>query len=665
MVTNLTPTTISTPPPPGGDSGFTMDPAAMDTLQQQAGDLRTGYEEVSSKLSGQVLAGNAFGTAGTFAVEAFNASNTRSVELTGKAAATLGLVGDGLKATAQTQQEADRASGEQFATVEPAMITEGPRGAPAGGSAGTPTPQGPPVTPTQEIPGGSGSGSGNASPTPGPQVPPTTDVPGANGTTQASAYTETPAGQSGTPTGQGSGTPTGQGGGAPTGQAAGTPTGQMPPTPPMPGTPTADSPTKPSTPAGAPTANGAGSAGAPDTAAARTSAPPPQATTPQAAPIPDFPEIPDPPPVPNGSGGGATPSANTTPPPTPPIPEVPKDLFKQPGIPDLGTGGGSTGGGSPSPTTPGATTPAGSTTPPPMPPIPEVPKDLFKQPGTPDLGTSGGSTGGATTPTGGTTPPPMPPIPEVPKDLFKQTGIPDLGTGGGTGTAGGSSGGGAGTPSAPDLDDRRPGEQSSGERGGRDGSDHERPGRDREGGEHRDHDGGDRAEGGHGGGADDVVRGERDQHGFPITSVDGKPCLDLRDLPAEEGERWQENIRDILATKGEGSFFWAGDTIDAEGQRHSLMDLAEFMTNLDGRVEPGADPGEAGRPERELSDDVAASPARSASGDVYVLVGPNRADDDPVELADFPTLQANPRVERVFAIDAVTGRETQLHPKVA
>ncbi|MEU4769857.1 hypothetical protein AB0H12_42230 [Actinosynnema sp. NPDC023794] len=684
MVTNLTPTTISTPPPPGGDSGFTMDASAMDTLQQQADDLRTGYEEVSSKLSGQGLAGNAFGTAGAFAVEAFNASNHRSVDLTGKAASTLGLVGEGLRATARTQQEADRAGGEQFAAVEPATIANGPQGAPAGGPNGAPTTPGPPVTPTGTIPGDAGSGAGAASQPGGPQVPPTTDIPGADGTTQASDYT------SPEPTGQGGGAPAGQGGGAPTGQTAGVPSGQVPPMPGAAGMPTADTATKPSAPAGVPTANGAGSPDETKTAAARTSTPPPQAATPQAAPVPAFPEIPDPPPVPSGSGGGG--GANLA------------DALK-----NTPTTGGESASGTKTPA--GGATPSANATPPPTPPILEVPKDLFKQPTIPDLGTGSGSASGSGAlpggsggvPLGGMTPPPTPPIPEVPKDLFKQPTIPDLGTGGGTGTSGGTGAPGSSlpggalptTPAVPDLAGLRPGEQSPGDQGGRgdrDASDNERPGRDREAGdrdsrdrdgtEHggRDREAGDRdsrdregrdsdehGNGEHGGGGAGGGGGEqdwpseRDQHGFPITSVDGKPCLDLRDLPAEEGERWQETIRDILATKGEGSFFWAGDTIDAQGQRHSLMDLAEFMTNLDGRAEPEA----AERPGREVSDTVAASPARSANGDVYVLVGPNRAEGDPVELTDFPTLQANARVERVFAIDALTGRETQIHPEVS
>ncbi|MFE9746704.1 hypothetical protein ACFYOT_17520 [Saccharothrix saharensis] len=495
MVTNLTPTTLSTPPP-GGGSGFTMDESAIDSLQQQADDLRTGYQEVASTLSGQALAGNAFGTVGAFAVEAFNASLGKSVELAGKAASTLGLVGEGLKATAQTHLEADRANGEQFTSLESAEITDGPRGAPSGGPAGNPTPQGPPVTPTDQLPGATGGGNPSQPAGPPPETP-------------------------------------------------GTTTGQ-------------------------------------------SSTPPP---TTQPAPVPDFPEVPDPQAAtPNGS----TTTANTTPPPTPPIPEAPKDLFKQPGIPDPSTSGGA--GGMPSGT--GSGTPGGS----------------------------------ATTPPTGTTPPPMPPIPEVPKDLFKQPGTPEPGAGLP------STGGEADTPARPASPGLEDGDRRPGESDDREPTAGERPG--------RDHD------------PVHEVRHERDEHGFPITSVDGKPCLDLRDLPAEEGERWQENIRDILATKGEGSFFWAGDTIDAEGQRHSLMDLAEFMTNLDSRPET------AEQPPRELSDTVTASPARSANGDVYVLLGPNRADDDPVDLADFPTLQGNPRIERVFAIDAVTGRETQIHPKV-
>ncbi|TQM84901.1 hypothetical protein FHX81_7364 [Saccharothrix saharensis] len=576
MVTNLTPTTISTPPP-GGGSGFTMDESAIDSLQQQAENLRTGYQEVSSTLSGQTLAGNAFGTVGTFAVEAFNASHGKSVELAGKAASTLGLVGEGLKATARTHLEADRANGEQFTSFDSAEITDGPQGAPSGGPTGTPAPQGPPVTPTEQLPGASGGGNPS-----GPAGPP----PETSGTTTGQSSTPPP------------------------------PTTRPAPVPDFPEVPDPQA----ATPTGSTSGGGSGTpGGSPTTPPATT--PPTGTTPPPMPPIPEAPKdlfkqpgIPDP-----GTSG-------TTPPPTPSVAEVPEEMFDQPGTPDLGTSGGaggSSGGGS-------ATSPSAGTTPPPAPPIPEVPKDLFKQPGIPDLGT-GGSSGGssATSPSAGTTPPPTPPIPEVPKDLFKQPGMPEPGTGLP------STGGEADTPprsNAPGLDhdDRKPGESDD-----RNPTGEARPGHD----------------------VPREVRHERDEHGFPITSVDGKPCLDLRDLPAEEGERWRENIRDILATKGEGSFFWAGDTIDTEGRRHNLMDLAEFMTNLDGR------PGTTDR-SPELSDTVTAGPARSANGDVYVLLGPNRADDGPVDLADFPTLQGNPRIERVFAIDAVTGRETQVHPKV-
>ncbi|MFD0201910.1 MULTISPECIES: hypothetical protein [Saccharothrix] len=590
MVTNFSPTTISTPPP-GGGPGFTMDSAAMEGLQQQADELRTGYQDVSSSLSGHTLAGNALGTAGTFATEAFNASLRTSVELAGKAASTLGLVGEGLRATAQTQQEADLSSADHLTKIE----------------TGEPAPS---------LPGAPAGGAGGGAPSQGPPVPPVENAPGADSTTQTSQST-------------------GAGGGAPTGQVPPAPTGS--------GAPTGGAPTSPPVPSG----------GTPEqTASAGASGNPQQQAAPQPTPVPEFPKIPDPPPVPDGSsgvgsGGGSgapggsatTPSGGTTPPPMPPIPEVPKDLFKQPTITDPTTGitGGGDGHGS---SGGGSGTPGGSSSAP---------------------GGSGTPGGSATAPSGGTTPPPMPPIPEVPKDLFKQPTIPDLDTGGG-----------AGTPSAGGT---QPTGDGPGDRGDRAPSGEERPTRDPEDSAH----GGEHGGGGGAGGGEDDGRPLPDQHGFPVTEVDGKPCLDLRDLPAEEGERWQEKIRDILATKGEGSFFWAGDTIDAEGQRHSLMDLAEFMTNLDARTEPG--PEEAVRaavqpgreeavhatvqPGREVSDTVAASPARSASGDVYVLVGPNRAEGDPVELADFPTLRDNPRIERVFAIDAVTGREVQIHPKVS
>ncbi|MDU0291768.1 hypothetical protein NUG22_21355, partial [Saccharothrix longispora] len=237
MVTNPIPTTISTPPP-GGGSGFTMEQSAMDALQQQADELSAGYQEVSSKLSGQTLAGNAFGTVGTFAAEAFNASNGRSVELAGKAASALGLVGEGLKATAQTHLEADRAGGEQFARIEPAEIAERPQGAPAGGAGGPGAPQGPPVTPTEQVPGVP-DGGGAPSRTDGPPVTPTADVPGADGTTHASKST-----------------------------GPETPTGQMPPTPTIPNTPAGTS----STP------GGGGSAEDTRAAAARTPAAPVQST---------------------------------------------------------------------------------------------------------------------------------------------------------------------------------------------------------------------------------------------------------------------------------------------------------------------------------------------------------------------------------------------------
>ncbi|MFJ6674991.1 WXG100 family type VII secretion target [Actinosynnema sp. NPDC091369] len=677
MVTNLTPTTLSTPPP-GGGSGFTMDESAIDSLQQQADTLRTGYQEVSSTLSGQTLAGNAFGTVGTFAAEAFNAAHGKSVELAGKAASTLGLVGEGLKATARTHLEADRANGEQFTSLERAEITDGPQGAPSGGPTGTPTPQGPPVTPTEQLPGASGGGNPSQPASPPPETSGTTT--GQNSTppptTQPAPvpdFPEVPDPQAATPTGStGGGNPSQPA--SPPPETSGTTTGQnSTPPPTTQPAPVPDFPEVPDPQAAIPT----GSAGG-GTASGGSPTTPPAGTTPP--PMPPIPEAPNDlfkqPGIPDSGTGGS--SAGTTPPPTPSIPEVPKEMFNQPGMPDLGTGGG-TGGPSGGGT---ATSPSAGTTPPPMPPIPEVPKDLFKQPGIPDLGTATGSgssgsgsgtpAGTATSPSTGTTPPPMPPIPEVPKDLFKQPGIPDLGTGGSSGGGAATSpstgttppttppipevpkdlferpgmpepgaglpstGGGADTPARPDTPgiedgDRKPGESDDRERTGE-----ERPDRD----------------------ALREVRHERDEHGFPITSVDGKPCLDLRDLPAEEGERWQENIRDILATKGEGSFFWAGDTIDAEGRRHSLMDLAEFMTNLDSR------PDTTDQAPRELSDTVTDSPARSANGDVYVLLGPNRAEDGPVDLADFPTLQGNPRIERVFAIDAVTGRETQIHPKV-
>ncbi|MFD7658730.1 hypothetical protein ACFV4N_32550 [Actinosynnema sp. NPDC059797] len=578
MVTTPPPTEVGTYSPDG--SGFTMEQSAMETLQQQADSLRTGYQEASSRLSGQGLAGNAFGTAGAFAAEAFNASAGRSVELVGRAASTLGLVGEALKATARTHQEADRANGDQFARIDPTHTAGPPLGAPGGGGGGTPAPQGPPVASPGDLPGGPGNGGGAPFQTGGPQTTPTGDVPRPEDTTR----TSTTAGPEAF-TAQG-GVPTPQGAGAPTGQPGGIPAGQLPPTPMTSGI------------AGPPTAPGGGSAEAGTAAARASSTPAPTSTSPMGA-MPPLPEIPDPPPVPDGSAstGGGT--------------NLAEALKSTPSAGGTGSTPGSSPGATPSP--------------------------------------------GATNTSAGTTPPPMPPIPEVPKDLFKQPGIPDPTTGSGPGGSAGDS----------DTPDPHPGERVPGshEEQDRKGRDHEgRDGERRDPGDHE----GDRKDDREGSGdRDPNPDRDRDEHGFPITSVDGEPCLDLRDLPAEDGERWLEYIRDILATKGEGSFFWAGDTIDAQGQRHSFMDLAEFMANLDGRGEPGPVAEAAGRPVREVSDTVAASPAHSANGDVYVLVGPNRAEDGPVELADFPALQANPRVERVFAIDAVTGRETQIHPKVS
>ncbi|WP_157767755.1 hypothetical protein [Actinosynnema pretiosum] len=159
---------------------------------------------------------------------------------------------------------------------------------------------------------------------------------------------------------------------------------------------------------------------------------------------------------------------------------------------------------------------------------------------------------------------------------------------------------------------------------------------------------------------------------FPVTTIDGVEHFDLRNLSEEEGARWVADLRRILDSKPDGAFFWSGNFIDSTGRRHSVMDPAEFIAAQQGRVTLEGklghdhiimpDWGKTNDAGKAVWDSVSASLAQGAKGDVYALVGPSRRVDNVFSMTEFPILQNNPNVDRVFTIDVMTGEQRQLHP---
>ncbi|ACU37994.1 hypothetical protein [Actinosynnema mirum] len=588
------PRTAPPPPPssapsgPTGSLGFSMTANSMETLRRQANDLRAAYGDMAGKLSGQRLGATALGMLGMPAVLALNSSNGKSVERAKQAGDTLGQVGDGVKATADTHFSLDRYSGSQFDGIVTDTTARPPAGAPSGG--GKPVvPRGPATSQAENVPGDPGA---PAPRTPQPQGPPATGVtpvPGDGGTTSAAADTPGAQGPQAqpVPTAPGGRTP------GPTTPAA-APGTQLPPIPGFRGDLTAPAaqgappaanpksglpplmqiPPKPNThPAGAPEVELSKPGGAADSLRGnQNSFPPRPQDPPPAAPAPR-------PRVPRTTPGrliGPQPGAAS------PVVSLPgKDPFAPPGAttaPPAAQGQGRF-------TTPGSAKdsltaqhdpsapPAPKPTTPPRPPLNLLP------------------------PADQVDPAKVPLPPDPPKDTVPWGNVEPL--------------------LDPDAD-------------------------------------------------------HRTTNAFPVTTINGVEHFDLRNLSKEEGARWVADLRRILDSKPDGAFFWSGNFIDSTGQRHSVMDPAEFIAAQQGRVTLEGkldhdhiimpDWGKTNDAGKAVWDSVSASLAQGAKGDVHVLVGPSRRVDNVFSMTEFPILQNNPNVDRVFTIDVMTGEQRQLYP---
>jgi hypothetical protein len=153
---------------------------------------------------------------------------------------------------------------------------------------------------------------------------------------------------------------------------------------------------------------------------------------------------------------------------------------------------------------------------------------------------------------------------------------------------------------------------------------------------------------------------------WPQTTIDGKPWTDLSDftnLPPEQRQVWIDNLKNALATKPDGAFFWSGSVWNADGERVSVMYEAEAQAHDMGRntlegmlddkalIMPGWTQGDA--KVQELWDSVSSSVAHGSSGEVYVLLGPSRRPDNVFDMNEFPILEQNDAVRKVIAIDVM------------
>ncbi|MFD5830381.1 hypothetical protein ACFWGZ_33295, partial [Lentzea sp. NPDC060358] len=167
--------------------------------------------------------------------------------------------------------------------------------------------------------------------------------------------------------------------------------------------------------------------------------------------------------------------------------------------------------------------------------------------------------------------------------------------------------------------------------------------------------------------------GHKADAAWPATTIDGKPWADLQNLTPDESRKWIDHLRNVLASKPDGAFFWSGNYYDSDGNRISVMNEAEYMAKADGRntLEGTLDDkaiklpgwGNTSPEGKAVWDSVSASLAHGASGDVYVLLGPSRRPDNVFHMTEFPILQQNPNVERVITVDVHTKEETVIYTK--
>ncbi|GAA2690874.1 MULTISPECIES: hypothetical protein [Actinosynnema] len=610
------PRTAPPPPPsaapsgPTGSKGFSMSTNSMETLRRQADDLRTAYGDMAGKLSGQRLGATALGVLGMPAVLALNSSNGKSVERAKQAGDTFGQVGDGVKATADTHFSLDRYSGSQFDGIVTGTTAKPPAGAPGGG--GKPGgPQGPRASQVENVPGDPGA-TGTHVPRPqGPATTGVTPVPGDPGA--PGGHTPRPQGPQVTPA-----QPV-PGDGGVTSAASSTPGAQAQPVLAVPGAQGGPNPGS-TTPAATgqqlppiPSVRGDLNAPAPG-----RPAPDPKSELPPLMQIPPKPKThpAGAPKVELSKPGSAADSLRGNQNSFPPKAQVPP-----PGAP------------APRPQNP-RTAPGKLISPPPgaAPPVVSLPgKDPFAPPGATTAPPAAQGHGRVTSPgsakdsLSGQHDPSAPPAPKPatpprpPLNLLPPADQVDP----------------AKLPLPPDQPkDTVPWSTLDN--------------------------------------LTDPRADHRTTNAFPVTTIDGVEHFDLRNLSKEEGARWVADLRRILDSKPDGAFFWSGNFIDSTGQRHSVMDPAEFIAAQDGRVTLEGkldhdhiimpDWGRTNDAGKAVWDSVSASLAQGAKGDVYALVGPSRRVDNVFSMTEFPILQNNPNVDRVFTIDVMTGKQTQLYP---
>ena len=691
----------SAPTGPTGTAGFSVGESSIATLQKHASDLESGYEGISSQLQSQQLAFNALGMFGTPMTAAVNSSNSNSVDKAKQAAATMGKVNDGLKATQETNTKTDQFIADQFGKIVPDSGAKNPSGSPDIAPT-TQAPAGPEVAPVEDIPGGptttppaqqgpagpevskfdpvpggpttqpqaqQGPGGPEVSsfvPPPGasttlppvsqgpagPPVAPVTPPPGNADTTAAAATAipppvappiAQPPNVPGTPGGMPPVAPPPIGAMPPIGsvpQVPGMPGGKSPATPPVTTdtTVTATWPPAGPRPGGVPYVPGAAGPAmgtfTPTPPAVDSLGPiaannPPATPRPPVAPNPYTP--PKPMPRPSPAVDSLRPVADANPPAAPrpvtpsTVPHTSADL--------LGPGGAKVEPASPVATGPSPDSPPkGTFTPPPganplgaiadANPPGQAPKPDPVATPTPPSGASGlldpkGYPGGDNLPNqsgpkGEPAPPALTPVLDpalatLPPEVAQVMAPPNI----------------------LDLLDPNgyPGNENV-----------------------------------------DSATGPKADGAWPATTIDGKPWSDLQSLTPEQSQKWIDNLRNILSTKDDGAFFWSGSVYDSDGNRVSVMTEAENMAKADGRTTLEGTLDDKGiklpswgntSPEgKAVWDSVSASLAHGSSGDVYVLLGPDRRPDNVFHMTEFPILKDNPSVNRVIAIDVQSKEET-------
>jgi hypothetical protein len=155
----------------------------------------------------------------------------------------------------------------------------------------------------------------------------------------------------------------------------------------------------------------------------------------------------------------------------------------------------------------------------------------------------------------------------------------------------------------------------------------------------------------------------------PSPAAANPDVIDLRNLSYHDYAKWSAKFTDIMKTDPNATWFWTGGTVDANGDYHSVMDLADFLSKnnggstLENKIDganiqmPGWNDLKKGNPEnfdplsKPVWTDASAALAHNTSGDVYVVMGQSRRQDNVFDMTEFPILRHNPNVNRIFTVD--------------